>query len=179
MCWDFYSRLNSVAAVSAEFLLNDFWLHLLHLCFLANPTMGHSFIHSFILNIYIAPLQENYSEALPTPARLKRAVLVEKKNAGDKALGKIRSWEGSPFQIEGPTTENARRCLAEVRANDTRRRPCWDERRDRELIAPWRGQRICMYMNVYACICLHMYIYVCICNYMFVRVCMCRPSLPL
>jgi len=29
----------------------------------------HSFIHSFILNIYIAPLQENYSEALPTPAR--------------------------------------------------------------------------------------------------------------
>ena len=35
----------------------------------------YSFIHSFILNIYIAPLQENYSEALPTPARLKRAVL--------------------------------------------------------------------------------------------------------
>jgi len=33
------------------------------------------FIHSFILNIYIAPLQENYSEALPTPARLKRVVL--------------------------------------------------------------------------------------------------------
>src|SRR6218665_1783277 len=30
--------------------------------------------HSFILNIYIAPLQENYSEALPTPAWLKRAV---------------------------------------------------------------------------------------------------------
>src|SRR6218665_1098949 len=29
------------------------------------------FIHSFILNIYIAPLQEDYSEALPTPARLK------------------------------------------------------------------------------------------------------------
>ena len=28
---------------------------------------------SFLLNIYIAPLQENYSEALPTPARLKRA----------------------------------------------------------------------------------------------------------
>ena len=34
----------------------------------------HSFIHSVILNIYIAPLQENYSEVLPTPARLKRAV---------------------------------------------------------------------------------------------------------
>src|SRR6218665_3402646 len=32
-------------------------------------------IHSFILNIYIAPLQENYSEALPTPARSNKAVL--------------------------------------------------------------------------------------------------------
>jgi len=27
------------------------------------------------LNIYIAPIQENYSDALPTPARLERAVL--------------------------------------------------------------------------------------------------------
>src|SRR6218665_2162857 len=35
----------------------------------------HSFIHSFILNIYIAPLQKNYSEALPTPARSNKAVL--------------------------------------------------------------------------------------------------------
>jgi len=33
------------------------------------------FIHSFISNIYIAPLQENYSEVLPTPARLNRTVL--------------------------------------------------------------------------------------------------------
>ena len=35
----------------------------------------HSFSHSFILNIYIAPLQENYSEALPKPARSNKAVL--------------------------------------------------------------------------------------------------------
>src|SRR6218665_318546 len=35
--------------------------------------LADSFIHSFILNIYIAPLRGNYSEALPTPARLKRA----------------------------------------------------------------------------------------------------------
>ena len=39
------------------------------------PLVSHSFIHSFILNFYIAPLQENYSEVLPTSARLKRAVL--------------------------------------------------------------------------------------------------------
>src|SRR6218665_1667918 len=33
------------------------------------------FIHSFITDIYIAPLQGYYSEALPTLARLKRRVL--------------------------------------------------------------------------------------------------------
>jgi len=39
-------------------------------------TIIHSFTHSFILNIYIAPLQVNYSEALPTPARLNKAVVI-------------------------------------------------------------------------------------------------------
>ena len=33
------------------------------------------YIHSFITEIYIAPLQGYYSEALPTLARLKRRVL--------------------------------------------------------------------------------------------------------
>jgi len=37
--------------------------------------MSCSFIHSFITWIYIAPLQGYYSEALPTLAGLKRAVL--------------------------------------------------------------------------------------------------------
>jgi len=31
------------------------------------------------LNIYVAPHQENYSEVLPTPARLNRAVLMWEK----------------------------------------------------------------------------------------------------
>jgi len=39
-----------------------------------NRERRERFIHSFILNICIAPLQENYSKALSTPARLKRAV---------------------------------------------------------------------------------------------------------
>ena len=39
------------------------------------PAHIHSFIHSFIHSrIYIAPLQGNYSEVLPTPARSKRTV---------------------------------------------------------------------------------------------------------
>src|SRR6218665_581197 len=46
-------------------------------------------IHSFILNIYIAPLQENYSEALPTPARSNKAVLRCEKNAGEVVLLKM------------------------------------------------------------------------------------------
>src|SRR6218665_118916 len=35
----------------------------------------HSFIHSFIPDIYIAPLQETYSEALSVQLRSKRNVL--------------------------------------------------------------------------------------------------------
>ena len=98
-------------------------------------------IHSFILNIYIAPLQENYSEALPTPAWLNKAVLRLDKNAGEMVLLKMRSSEGRPFHVEGPTTEKARNCLVEIWAKGTRRRPCWDERSDRELIALGGGQQ--------------------------------------
>src|ERR1043165_10141682 len=98
-------------------------------------------IHSFISNIYIAPLQENYSEALPTPARLKRAVLRCEKNIGEKVLGKRRSSRGRPFQVEGPTAKKARFCIVEVRARGTSRRPCSDERRDRELLALRIGQQ--------------------------------------
>src|SRR6218665_1832836 len=53
----------------------------------------------------------------------------------------MRSSEGRPFQVEGPTTEKARICLVEVRAKGTRRRPCWDDRSDRELIALRGGQQ--------------------------------------
>jgi len=35
----------------------------------------NAYIHSFITEIYIAPIQGYYSEALPTLARLKRRVL--------------------------------------------------------------------------------------------------------
>ena len=105
------------------------------------PSFLHSFIHSFILNIYKAPFQENYSEALSTPARLKRAVLRWENDAGERFLLKVQSSEGRPFQVEGPTTENAQICFVEVWAKGTRRRPCWDERSGRELIALRWGQQ--------------------------------------
>ena len=45
-----------------------------HHGFEAGDFIQGAFIHSFILNISIAPLQKAYSVAIPTPARLKRAV---------------------------------------------------------------------------------------------------------
>src|SRR6218665_1075363 len=46
-----------------------------------------SFIHSFITEIYIAPLQGYYSEALPTLARLRRRVLRLEQNVSERILG--------------------------------------------------------------------------------------------
>ena len=77
----------------------------------------HSFIH--IEHLYSASSRELLRDA-PDSSTAKKSSLKVRKNAGDKALGKIRSWEGSQFQIEGPTTEKARLCLVEVRANGTR-----------------------------------------------------------
>ena len=108
-------------------------LYLVHIQEVTNTpvlykNLQHSFIHSFILSIYSASSRE-LLRGTPDSSTAKKSSLKLRKNAGDKALGKILSWEGSPFQIEGPTTEKARFCLAEVRAKGTRRRPCWDEMR--------------------------------------------------
>jgi len=56
-------------------------------------------------NAYIAHLQENYKEVLPTPARLKGGVIRLEKNVGDRVLWKTRSPAGRPFQVEGLSTE--------------------------------------------------------------------------
>ena len=40
----------------------------------------------------------------------------------------LRSWEGSPFQVEGLTSENARICLVKVRENETKK----EKNEDRE-----------------------------------------------
>jgi len=60
--------------------LFDCWAHISELSVF-------KFIHSFIIRIYIAPLLGYYSEALPTPARLKRAVLRVEQNAPEWTLG--------------------------------------------------------------------------------------------
>src|SRR6218665_849184 len=82
--------------------------------------MGVSQIHSFIHSrIYKAPLQEIYSEAPPAQPRRCRSALSNLQNALSLFLGMIRISKGSPFQVEGPTMENARRCLVAVLARGT------------------------------------------------------------
>src|SRR6218665_2927320 len=74
-------------------------------------TVALIFIHSFIHSrIYKAPLQEIDSEAPPAQPRRYRSVLSNLQNALSLFLGRIRISKGSPFQVEGPTMENARRC---------------------------------------------------------------------
>ena len=88
----------------------------------------YKFIHS---RIYKAPLQEIYSEAPPAQPRRYRSVLSNLQNALSLFLGRIRISKGSPFQEEGPTMENARRCVVAVLARGTNSWPVAEERRAR------------------------------------------------
>src|SRR6218665_3012779 len=100
-----------------------------------------SFIHSFITEIYIEPLQGYYSEALPTLARLKRRVLRLEKNVSERILGSNLCDKGSLFHTEGPTTENARAWVVGVRAKGTKNNPCSDERSELRPLVPGVGQQ--------------------------------------
>jgi len=51
--------------------------------------------HSFIADIYIAPLEGYYSEALPTIARLKRTVFRPEQNVSERTLGSNRCANGT------------------------------------------------------------------------------------
>src|SRR6218665_1910620 len=114
---------------------------ILFIDFILNSNI-HSFIHSFIHieHLYSSSSRKLLRSALNT-STVKQSSLKVRKNAGEVVLFKMRSLEGRTFQVEGPTTEKARICLVEVRANGTRRRPCWDEQSDRELIALRGGQQ--------------------------------------
>src|SRR6218665_984953 len=100
----------------------------------------HSFSHSFIHSrIYKAPLQEIYSESPPAQPRRYRSVLSNLQNALSLLLGRILISKGSPFQVEGPTMENARRCLVAVLARGTNSWPVAEERRARRPGRPSRS----------------------------------------
>src|SRR6218665_2240440 len=75
-------------------------------------------IHSIIHNICKAPLQEIFKKSpqrLPQPSHGDtKSVLSNLQNTLSLSLGKRRTFKGSPFQVEGPTMENARSCLIAV-----------------------------------------------------------------
>ena len=89
-------------------------------------------IHSFIPDIYIAPLQETYSETLSVQLRSKINVLRSLQKEDMLFRGSKRSERGSSVQIEGPITEKALRCLISAeRARGTKSSPRAEERRAR------------------------------------------------
>src|SRR6218665_817086 len=95
-------------------------------------------LHSAFINsvIHIEHLYSAFSRKLlrsaPNTRTVKQSSHKVRKNAGEVVLLKMRSSERMSFQVEGPTTEKALICLVEVGTTGTRRRPCWDERGDRE-----------------------------------------------
>jgi len=79
--------------------------------------------------VYKAHLHEIYSEASPAQARRYKSVLSNLQNALSLLLRRRRIFKGSPFQMEGPTLENTRRCLVASVARGTNSWPVTEERR--------------------------------------------------
>ena len=84
-------------------------------------------IHSFIPDIYIALLQEIYSEALSVQLRPKRNVLRSLQKEDTLLRGSKRSVRRRLFQVKGPITET----LDAERARGTKSSPRTKERRAR------------------------------------------------
>src|SRR6218665_3186564 len=85
-----------------------------------------SFIH--IDHLYSASSRKTL-RSTPNTSTVRHSSLKVRKNAGERVLLKMRSSEGRPLQVEGPTTDKARICGVEVRAKGTKS-PCWDDRID-------------------------------------------------
>src|SRR6218665_2263292 len=59
----------------------------------------------------------------------------------ERILGSNRCDKGSPLHTEGPTTENARAWVVEVRAKGTKSSPCSNERSELRPLVPVVGQQ--------------------------------------
>src|SRR6218665_3249188 len=84
---------------------------------MANPSINQS------VKIYIVPLQDTYSEALPTKAKRKRTVFRRWWNWEQAPFGRCLRSTGTPFQVFGPTTENEQVRIVAERANGTTKLP--------------------------------------------------------
>jgi len=65
------------------------------------------------MTMYIAPLQDRYSEALSTQAKRKRTVFKSWWNWEDAPFGRCIRSEGSLFQVAAPTTEKEGSALSQ------------------------------------------------------------------
>jgi len=63
------------------------------------------------INQSTASLQDSYWEALPTQAKWKRTVLRRWRNWEQATFGRWLRSIGSPFQVDGPTTEKECVCI--------------------------------------------------------------------
>ena len=73
-------------------------------------------LHNQSIKVYKAPLQDPYSEVLPTQTKRKRSLekVVELRKA---PFGRCLRSIGSPFQVVGKEKERA--CIVAERANGT------------------------------------------------------------
>src|SRR6218665_881285 len=82
------------------------------------------FIHSFVLETYIAPLQETTTQRRSQPSHGHKR----------KTSKRCKIWKGGPsarkgrskgrsFYADGPTTEKALRCIIAKRARGTKNSP--------------------------------------------------------
>jgi len=95
------------------------------------------------VKIYIAPLQDTYSEVLPTQAKRKRRVFRRWWNWEQAPFGRCLRSTGSSFQGFGPTTENERVCIVGERANRTTKLPWAEDRSVQRLHMRREGGRAC------------------------------------
>src|SRR6218665_2603363 len=87
-------------------------------------------IHSFIPEFLRRPFRK-YSQRRPQPTT---AIQINLKQPAKRTfITLVRRWisKGSPFQVEGPPMENARRCLVVVLARGTNSWPVAEEQRAR------------------------------------------------
>src|SRR6218665_904037 len=76
------------------------------------------------IKIYIAPLQDTYSEASrPRPSGKEQSLECGGIENRHRLEGALDLLEGSPFQVFGPTTENERVCIVAEPANGTTKLP--------------------------------------------------------
>src|SRR6218665_1226999 len=98
--------------------------------------MQDSFIHYG--DLHSAPSRLLLRSA-PDPCTTKKKSFETRVECVRKNPGGNLCDNGSPFHTEGPTTENARNWVVDVRAKGTKSNPCSDDRSELHPLVPGVG----------------------------------------